>query len=142
MNKETFIRDGNNLLKVLYSETLDILLQHCIDDYFPELKKKNIKIGHIISLNDVVGGVKAGDWVILFLPDIIKVEHPANKWIVVHELCHFINLHNPDAIFKEKVPKNVWEVWKRLEKVKELVCDEGWARQRKPEVIGKINQAN
>ena len=124
MNKETLIRDGDNLLKVLCSKTINKLLQECIDDYFPELKEQNIKIGYVITHNDF-GGVKAGKWVILFLSDAMIVGHSGLKWIVVHELCHFINLHNPDEIFKKKVPKDVWEMWKRLEKGKELKCDKG-----------------
>lgn len=138
MNKETFIKYKDNLLKVLCSETLNKLLRQCIDDYFPELQEQGIKIGYAISLADF-GGVKAGKWIILFISAITKVEHPGFKWVIVHELCHFINLHNPDEIFKKKVPKNVWKVWRKLEKGKELKCDKGWAGQRKPEVIRKTN---
>lgn len=141
MNKKTFIKNGNNLLEVLYSETLNKLLKHCVDGYFPELKEQDIKIGYVISLNDF-GGAKAGKWIVLFLPNhpnSVTVEYAKFKWIVLHELCHFVNLHHPDKIFKKKVPNDVWKLWKKLEKEKELKCDEGWAEQRKPEVIGKIN---
>ena len=124
MNKETFIRDGNNLLKVTCSEILNELLHRCVDNYFPELQGYDIKIGYVINHSDL-GGAKAGKWVILFLSDAMTVGHSGLKWIVVHELCHFINLHNPDEIFKKRVPKDVWEMWKRLEKGKELKCDKG-----------------
>lgn len=119
-----------NLLTVSYSKTLYKLLRQCVNDYFPELKKQDIKIGYIIS-SEEAGAAKAGRWIILFLPDTTKVEHQGLKWVVVHELCHFIDLHNPNKIFKSKVPKDVWEMWERLEERKELVCDEGRAGRGK-----------
>jgi predicted metal-dependent hydrolase len=127
MNKETFINDGHNLLKVLNSEVLDKLLLDCLDNYFPELRDKNIKIGYVISTKDF-GGAKAGKWVILFLPDNIPLTHSGLKYIVIHELCHIKNLHNPNKLFKKKVSKEVWEMWEKLERGKELICDSGWTK--------------
>lgn len=124
LEKETFVKDGDNLLKVSCSEILDKLLQQCLTKYFPELVGVGIKIGYVVRA-DKWGGTKAKEWVILFLPENIPLTSLGLKWIVVHELCHFLNLHNPDEIFKNKVPKEVWKMWQKLEKDKELKCDKG-----------------
>ena len=120
-----FIKYKYDLLEVLHSEILDILLQQCITDYFPQLIGVGIKIGYITKTNDF-GGARAGTWVVLFIPEKVPLTSLGLRWIVVHELCHFIDLHNPDRIFKKKVPKDVWKMWKNLEARKELKCDEGF----------------
>ena len=125
MIEETFINDrSGNLLEVLSSEILDKLLQQCLDEYFSELKEQDIKIGYVLNTNNQ-GGAKAGRWIILFLYDDLPEDHIGFKFIVVHELCHFINLHNPDEVLKKKVPKKIYQVWKRLEKKGEVKCSHG-----------------
>ena len=124
MNRGVFIEYKDDLLEVFCSEVLDKLLQQCIFDYFPQLIGADIKIGYVIEENDF-GGTKAGTWIILFRSEKVPLTSLGLRWIVIHELCHFIDLHNPDRIFKKKVPKDVWKMWKRLEKGKELKCDKG-----------------
>lgn len=125
MKEETFINDkSGNLLEVLNSETLDKLLQQCLDEYFPELKEQDIGIGYVLNTNNQ-GGAKAGRWIILFLSDALPKDHIGLKFIVVHELCHFINLHNPNEVFKKKVPKKIYQIWKQLEKKGEVKCSHG-----------------
>jgi len=133
-----FIKYEDDLLEVSHSEILDKLLQQCITDYFPQLIGVGIKIGYVIRDNDF-GGVKAGTWVVLFLSKKVPLASSGLKWIVVHELCHFINLHNPDKIFKKKVPKDIWETWKKLEDKKELKCDAGFIGREKLTIIRKAD---
>lgn len=126
MVKEVFIRYGDDLLKVSHSKTLHKLLCQCISTYFLELKDKNINIGYVINPNkNHLAGAKAKEWIVLFVPKDLPLISPGLKWVVVHELCHFINLHNPNKIFRKKVPENVWKMWNELEKRKELICDAG-----------------
>jgi len=122
--KGIFIECEDDLLEVSCSKILDKLLRQCLNNYFPELKEQNIKIGYVIKSNRC-GGAKAGKWIVLFQPDKVPLTSLGLKWIVVHELSHFVNLYNPDEIFKSKVPKKVWKMWQKLENENILQCDKG-----------------
>ena len=123
--QELFIRNkGGELIEILYSNILDKLLEQCIDEYFPELMKRKITIGYVL-VSENYGGAKSGNRIILFLSKETPLENLGLKWIVCHELCHFINLYEPDKIFKEKMPKNIYNLWIDLTKKGELICDRG-----------------
>ena len=122
-------------MKIIYFKPLDKILQNCIKKYFPELLNKNIEICFTFKKNDFGAG-KSGNKIILFLPEIeINFKSPGIILLIAHELCHFINLHNPGKEFRARMPKNYCQIWEDLEKMGEISCDRGRGNSRITERI-------
>ena len=108
-------------MKIIYSEILDNILQKVLKKYFPELLNRNIEICFTFVENDY-GAAKSGNKIILLLPDIeIDFDSPG----IAHELCHFMNLKNPNKEFKARMPEKFYKLWQKLEKMGEVKCDGG-----------------
>jgi len=109
------------------SGVLNGLLNECIEAYFPELLGRTQWIRYKITESEFSAAkIKTEDdsiKILLFAPRVIPLEHPGIRWIVCHELCHYLNLKNPDEIFKERMPGPVWQMWKALTKSGDVKCE-------------------
>ena len=109
------------------SRILDSTLGECIKSYFPEFLERPQWIRHVITARELSAAkVKTEDdsiKVLLFVPSGVPLEHPGIKWIICHELCHYLNLENPDEIFKKRMPGHVWQMWQALTKSGDIRCE-------------------
>lgn len=110
------------------SEILDNTLKRCIHDYFPEFlgKKCLIRFTEITDELVAAGKLKTNDGsigILIFLHKSVPHNHLSIQWFVCHELCHHINLRNPDDVFSKRVPKEVWEAWQKLFKTGHAKCE-------------------
>lgn len=101
---------------------LDEVFQDCLK-LFPEVKGVEIRATKSDELMGAKGKLNEKTVVILFVP-----EQAWGKWltmrpIILHELCHFIDLKNPDKIFEERADKKSKELWKKLKKIGAAKCE-------------------
>jgi HSP20 family molecular chaperone IbpA len=108
-------------------EDLLIVFNKCLESY-PEIEDVELKVvksdrdGTSDSLEGAKGKVDGKDVVILFIPNKVWGFWNIFKPVIHHELCHFIDLDNPDKVFYERADKKSIKVWDMLKKDKLVDC--------------------
>jgi len=110
-------------------EELNIVFQDCLKSY-PELEDKKITLKIVYSRRnedrDGIDACKAKtneeDIVLIFIPKKLYGMWEVFRPIIHHELCHFINLKNPDEEFYKRADKKSIELWDMLKKNNSVEC--------------------
>ncbi|MCG2700937.1 hypothetical protein L6267_02100 [Candidatus Parcubacteria bacterium] len=108
------------------SEILDNVLKECIESYFPELLGRPQLIRYEITEREFSAAPKVNteDGSIEISLSVLRgvpLEHPGIKWIICYGLCRYLNLINPDEIFKKRMPGQVWQMWQDLTKSGDII---------------------
>jgi len=100
---------------------LDEVFRDCLKS-FPEVKDVEIRATKSDELMGMKGRLNGRSVVILFVPEQIWGKWQALKPIIEHELCHFVDLENPERVFEKRADKKSKELWHKLKKMGLVKC--------------------
>lgn len=106
---------------------LEGIFKECLTVY-PELGNRNIQLLVEFTadrLDGAIGRKGSQEYVILFVPRILAGKWSVLKPIIHHELCHYINLENPDREFFQRADEKSVQLWKMLRQAGALDCSHG-----------------
>lgn len=103
---------------------LEGIFKECLKVY-PELEDRNIQLLVEFTadrLDGTIGRKGAQEYVMLFVPRLLAGKWDVLKPIIHHELCHYINLENPDQEFFQRADEKSVQLWKVLRQEGSLSC--------------------